>query len=91
MTNTFISTDPETKAQKTIKIPDGCIIVEMKAKEMSDFIMKTFAGFLFVDERARLQVLKIIKIIIFVLVLFFIEIKLIQRTIKMNVLNLQII
>lgn len=56
MTNTFISTDPETKAQKTIKIPDGCIIVEMKAKEMSDFIMKTFAGFLFVDERARLQV-----------------------------------
>lgn len=56
MVNTFISTDPETKAQKTIKIPDGCIIVEMKAKEMSDFIMKTFAGFLFADERARLQV-----------------------------------
>ncbi len=56
MANTFISIDPETKVQKTITIPDGCIIVEMKAKEMSDFIMKTFAGFLFADERVRLQV-----------------------------------
>lgn len=56
MTNTFISTDPETKVRKTIKIPDGCIIVEMKAKEMSDFVIKTFAGFLFADEKARLQV-----------------------------------
>lgn len=56
MANTFISTNPETKVQKTITIPDGCIIVEMKAKEMSDFVMKTFAGFLFADEKARLQV-----------------------------------
>lgn len=56
MANTFISIDPETKVQKTVTIPDGCIIVEMKAKEMSDFIMKTFAGFLFADEKARLQV-----------------------------------
>ena len=56
MANSFISTDPETKVQKIINIPDGCIIVEMKAKEMSDFIMKTFAGFLFADEKARLQV-----------------------------------
>ena len=56
MANTFVSTDPETKAQKTIKIPDGCIIVEMRTKEMSDFVMKTFAGFIFSDEKARLQV-----------------------------------
>ena len=41
MANTFVSTDPETKAQKTIKIPDGCIIVEMRTKEMSNFCLNS--------------------------------------------------
>ena len=56
MANTFISTDPDSKKQKTVKIPDGCIIIEMGAKEMKQFVMETFVGFLFVDERERLQV-----------------------------------
>ena len=56
MAKTFISTDPETKEQRTVKIPEGCIVFEMNAKEMKKFVMETFAGFLFVDERERLQV-----------------------------------
>ncbi|MBR4774317.1 MAG: hypothetical protein IK010_07810 [Bacteroidales bacterium] len=56
MANTFISTDPDTKKQKTVKIPEGCIIIEMNAKEMRKFIIETFVGFLFVEKRERLQV-----------------------------------
>lgn len=56
MANTFISTDPNSKKQKTVKIPDGCIIIEMGVKEMKQFVLETFSGFLFVDEKKRLQV-----------------------------------
>ena len=46
MTNTFISTDPETKVQKTIKIPDGCTLIEMQEKEIYDLVMQITADFI---------------------------------------------
>ena len=46
MANTFISTDPETKVQKTIKIPDGCTLIEMQEKEIYDLVMQITADFI---------------------------------------------
>lgn len=46
MANTFMSTDPETKVQKTIKIPDGCILIEMQEKEISDLVLQITADFI---------------------------------------------
>lgn len=46
MAKTFISTDPETREQKTIKIPDGCILVEMQEKEITNLVMQITADFI---------------------------------------------
>ena len=45
MANTFISTDPDTKEQRTVNIPDGCILVEMQEKEITDFVMQITVDF----------------------------------------------
>lgn len=46
MAKSFISTDPETKVQKIINIPDGSILIEMQEKEISDLIMQITADFI---------------------------------------------
>ncbi len=56
MANTFISTDPKTKKQKTVNIPDGCIVVEMNTKEMGEFVSDAFGSFLTTDGIERIQV-----------------------------------
>lgn len=46
MTNTFITTNPETKVQKTVTIPNGCILIEMQEKDISDLVMQITADFI---------------------------------------------
>ena len=46
MTNTFITTNPETKVHKTVTIPNGCILIEMQEKDISNLVMQITADFI---------------------------------------------
>lgn len=51
MANTFISTDPETKVQKIVRIPDGCIVVELSDDEFSSFMLEVSLDLFFEGDR----------------------------------------